>query len=222
MVMTDHSTARALVEKIPSKLSHYIDAAKMTPKQLGIWVERFVHDHSDTTGYGWDNRWKAQRIREMLDFIEQALTPPEGDTLSLRAALEECADKLWVIHFGLKDDAEREAAINACNMATAALQSRPCDTSSDEVVERVAKAIMEDRIARMGADPSNWAVNDALRNDARAAIAALQSRVSPQENSVELRHKMRMIISHASGGYLSEPEDIDRSTNDISEGKEEY
>jgi hypothetical protein len=32
---------------------------------------------------------------------------------------------------------------------------------------------------------------------------------------VELRQKLRMIISHASGGHLSEPGDIDRSTNDI-------
>jgi hypothetical protein len=31
----------------------------------------------------------------------------------------------------------------------------------------------------------------------------------------QLRGKLRMIISHASGGHLSEPEDIDRSTNDI-------
>lgn len=31
----------------------------------------------------------------------------------------------------------------------------------------------------------------------------------------ELRHKLRMIISHASGGILSEPEDVDRSVNDI-------
>ncbi len=31
----------------------------------------------------------------------------------------------------------------------------------------------------------------------------------------ELRQKLRMIISHASGGHLSEPGDIDRSTNDI-------
>jgi UDP-N-acetylglucosamine transferase subunit ALG13 len=31
----------------------------------------------------------------------------------------------------------------------------------------------------------------------------------------ELRHKLRMIISHASGGALSEPGDIDRSVNDI-------
>jgi hypothetical protein len=30
-----------------------------------------------------------------------------------------------------------------------------------------------------------------------------------------LRQKLRMIISHASGGHLSEPEDVDRSTNDI-------
>jgi hypothetical protein len=41
----------------------------------------------------------------------------------LRSALEECQDKLWVIHFGLTDKAEREAAINACNMATAALNT---------------------------------------------------------------------------------------------------
>lgn len=32
-------------------------------------------------------------------------------------ALGECEDKLWVLHFSLKDKAEREVAINACNMA---------------------------------------------------------------------------------------------------------
>lgn len=31
----------------------------------------------------------------------------------------------------------------------------------------------------------------------------------------ELRQKLRMIISHASGGRLSKVEDLDRSTNDI-------
>jgi UDP-N-acetylglucosamine transferase subunit ALG13 len=31
----------------------------------------------------------------------------------------------------------------------------------------------------------------------------------------ELRQKLRMIISHASGGHLSNPGDIDRSVNDI-------
>jgi hypothetical protein len=31
----------------------------------------------------------------------------------------------------------------------------------------------------------------------------------------ELRQKLRMIISHASGGHLSEPKDVDRSVNDI-------
>jgi Lar family restriction alleviation protein len=31
----------------------------------------------------------------------------------------------------------------------------------------------------------------------------------------ELRGKFRMVISHASGGHLSEPGDIDRHTNDI-------
>jgi hypothetical protein len=35
------------------------------------------------------------------------------------------------------------------------------------------------------------------------------------EIEVELRQKLRMIISHASGGNLSEPGDIDRSINDI-------
>lgn len=30
-----------------------------------------------------------------------------------------------------------------------------------------------------------------------------------------LRHKLRMIISHASGGALCEPGDVDRSVNDI-------
>lgn len=39
----------------------------------------------------------------------------------MRAALEECQDKLWVIHFNLPDASEREAALNACNMATKAL-----------------------------------------------------------------------------------------------------
>lgn len=37
-----------------------------------------------------------------------------------------------------------------------------------------------------------------------------------QASAIEaLQAKMRMIISHASGGHLSKPEDIDRSTNDI-------
>jgi hypothetical protein len=31
----------------------------------------------------------------------------------------------------------------------------------------------------------------------------------------DLHHKLRMIISHASGGHLSEPVDVNRSTNDI-------
>jgi glycerol-3-phosphate responsive antiterminator len=34
-------------------------------------------------------------------------------------------------------------------------------------------------------------------------------------SETELRQKLRMIISHASGGHLSEPEDVDRSVNDI-------
>jgi hypothetical protein len=39
---------------------------------------------------------------------------------------------------------------------------------------------------------------------------------SKQSLSVEeIRHKLRMIISHASGGALSKPGDIDRSVNDI-------
>ena len=31
----------------------------------------------------------------------------------------------------------------------------------------------------------------------------------------ELRQKLRMIVSHATGGHLHRAEDIDRSTNDI-------
>lgn len=35
------------------------------------------------------------------------------------------------------------------------------------------------------------------------------------ERIEELETKLRMLISHASGGHLSEPDDINRSTNDI-------
>lgn len=35
-------------------------------------------------------------------------------------------------------------------------------------------------------------------------------------NEIEnLKHKLRMIISHASGGHLSKPTDLNRSVNDI-------
>jgi hypothetical protein len=37
------------------------------------------------------------------------------------------------------------------------------------------------------------------------------------ENELQqLQQKFRMVISHASGGHLSDPKDIERSTNDIS------
>jgi hypothetical protein len=44
---------------------------------------------------------------------------------------------------------------------------------------------------------------------------SLGLQVSDDAEVEQLRAKMRMIISHASGGHLSKPEDIDRPTNDI-------
>lgn len=61
----------------------------------------------------------AAAIREIIA-RNQALSERIAE---LEGALRECQDKLWVIHFSLRDEAEREAAINACNMATSALAS---------------------------------------------------------------------------------------------------
>ena len=68
----------------------------------------------------------VEKLRRLVIMDEVGSDNPLGrdaaDTITaLVEALEESQDKLWVIHFGLKDAAEREAAINACNMASAAL-----------------------------------------------------------------------------------------------------
>jgi hypothetical protein len=54
---------------------------------------------------------------------QAAATIAERRMEEMREALGECQDKLWVLHFSLTDKAERQAAIDACNMANAALRS---------------------------------------------------------------------------------------------------
>lgn len=46
----------------------------------------------------------------------------EANFSGLCAALSECEDKLFVLSFSLRDEAERQAALTACNMASAALR----------------------------------------------------------------------------------------------------
>jgi hypothetical protein len=53
---------------------------------------------------------------------QAAATIAERRMEEMREALSECEDKLWVLHFSLTDEAECQAAIDACNMATAALR----------------------------------------------------------------------------------------------------
>ena len=106
---------------------------------------------------------------DAADLIERLTPTPEP---SLREALEECADKLWVIHFGLADAAERKAAERACEMATAALSASPAEPEvSEAMIEAGDKVLGE-----------YWAIPCAARIGAvRRIYTAMRSAVQRGE-----------------------------------------
>lgn len=140
--MTDHSTARALVEKLPSKelFCHGTIPEPLTAEERQ-WLVDQLHaypkrvDEARTCAIGALTEMATTEFCRLM--AEQTLTPPEGDTVSD----EVVATKL-----------------------------------SDEQIDAIY-----DRIDKLGAKYSRTAI----RVIGNAAIAALQSRVSPQAaNSV--------------------------------------
>jgi hypothetical protein len=108
---------------------------------------------------------------EAADFIEQSLTPPEGALTLDNASIQRLMD------YGLLHHTNRGWIVGEWEDAVKADQSPPeGDTVSGEVVERVARRI---QLWWMTQKHEPMHQNDA-GDLARAAIAALQSRVSPQ------------------------------------------
>jgi hypothetical protein len=136
---------------------------------------------------------------EAADFIEQSLTPPEGALTLDNASIQRLMD------YGLLHHTNRGWIVGEWEDAVKADQSPPeGDTVSGEVVERVARRI---QLWWMTQKHEPMHQNDA-GDLARAAIAALQSRVSPQAGMREAleaaRRALSAVLGFPKGAALSE------------------
>ena len=95
-------------------------------------------------------------------------------------------------------------------------------TEPTDEIAPAARVLWERRQKRHGNQPTDedWEIDredehpwvDLAFEDAHAAIAAMRTADTRADDVEQLRHKLRMIVSHATGGMS---QDIDASVNDI-------